>query len=134
MLEAGEEGHTSEPTSAVAGGAKSRISADKKSSLFLIQGIARDPDNSAACARKVVVKPIQDRIMANALLSSRIPAVDGLRTGALLGGLIVAGSIALAGCQSRADTPPPGSFGPPTVSVAPAVKRQGQESDDLTRG
>jgi membrane fusion protein, multidrug efflux system len=75
---------------------------------------------------------IQDRIMANATLASRISAAHGLRTPALLGALIVTGSIVVAGCQSRADTPPPGAFGPPTVSVAPAVKRQVQESDEFT--
>jgi RND family efflux transporter MFP subunit len=54
-----------------------------------------------------------------------------LRAPALRGVLILAGSIALAGCQSRADTPPPGAMGPPPVSVAPAVKRQVQEFDEF---
>ena len=48
------------------------------------------------------------------------------------GALVVAASIVLAGCQSKADTPPPGAFGPPPVSVAPAAQRQVQELDEFT--
>jgi len=38
----------------------------------------------------------------------------------------------LSACQSKADVPPPGAFGPPPVSVAPAVQRQVQEFDEFT--
>jgi multidrug efflux system membrane fusion protein len=73
----------------------------------------------------------QDRIMPLAPLSSRIRTAKGRRTAALYGALIAAASFVLAGCQSRADTPP-GGFGPPPVSVAPAVQRQVQQFDEFT--
>jgi len=59
-------------------------------------------------------------------------AASVLRAPALRGVLILTGSIALGACQSRADTPSPGAFGPPPVSVAPAVQRQVQEFDEFT--
>jgi RND family efflux transporter MFP subunit len=55
-----------------------------------------------------------------------------LRTAAGRGLLTVLGAIALAACQSKADAPAPGAFGPPSVSVAPAVQRQVQEFDEFT--
>jgi len=58
--------------------------------------------------------------------------VGALRTPAGRVVLTVAGSMALAGCQSKAEGPPPGAFGPPPVSVAPAVQRQVQEFDEFT--
>ena len=70
--------------------------------------------------------------MSNRLNSSFHRAAGALRTPALRGLLILSGSIALAACQSRADTPPPGAMGPPPVSVAPVVKRQVQEFDEFT--
>lgn len=59
-------------------------------------------------------------------------AAGALRSPALRGLLVLTGSIALAGCESRASDPPPGAFGPPPVSVAPAVQRQVQEFDEFT--
>ncbi len=65
--------------------------------------------------------------------SSRWSArVNALRTAAGRGLLTVLGAIALAACQSKADAPAPGAFGPPPVSVAPAVQRQVQEFDEFT--
>ncbi len=69
--------------------------------------------------------------MSNRLNSLFHWAAGALRTPALRGVLILSGSIALAACQSRADTPPPGAMGPPPVSVAPVVKRQVQEFDEF---
>lgn len=65
-------------------------------------------------------------------LSLSHSAAGVLRAPALRGALVLTVSVALAACQSRADTPPPGAFGPPPVSVAPAVKRQVQEFDEFT--
>jgi len=70
--------------------------------------------------------------MSNRLNSLCHWAARALRTPALRGVLVLSGSIALAACQSRADTPPPGAIGPPPVSVAPVVKRQVQEFDEFT--
>jgi len=60
------------------------------------------------------------------------PAAGALRSPAARGVLILGALTALGGCQSRADTPPAGAFGPPSVSVAPAAKRQVQEFDEFT--
>jgi membrane fusion protein, multidrug efflux system len=70
--------------------------------------------------------------MSNRLISFCHWAAGVLRTPALRGVLVLSGSIALAACQSRADTPAPGAMGPPPVSVAPVVKRQVQEFDEFT--
>jgi RND family efflux transporter MFP subunit len=51
---------------------------------------------------------------------------------AALGAAMLSSALWLAGCQSKADTPPPGAFGPPPVTVAPAVQRQVQEFDEFT--
>ncbi len=59
-------------------------------------------------------------------------AASALRSPVLRGVLMLSGLAALAGCQSRADTPPPGALAPPAVSVAPAVKRQVREFDEFT--
>jgi RND family efflux transporter MFP subunit len=53
------------------------------------------------------------------------------RAAALAAGVLSL-ALLLDGCQSKADTPPPGAFGPPPVSVAPAVQRQVQEFDEFT--
>lgn len=60
------------------------------------------------------------------LASARVRAV------ALRAALILGGAAAVGGCESRADTPPAGAMPPPTVSVAPAVRRQVQEFDEFT--
>ncbi|HWY73280.1 MAG TPA: efflux RND transporter periplasmic adaptor subunit, partial [Burkholderiaceae bacterium] len=73
----------------------------------------------------------QDRIMSIGLLPLCHTA-GVLRAPALRGVLMLSASIVLAACQSRADTPPPGPHGGPPVSVAPAVQRQVQESDEFT--
>ena len=59
-------------------------------------------------------------------------AAGALRSAALRGAPLVAGLIALAGCQSRASEGSPGGLGPPPVSVAAAVERQVQEFDEFT--
>jgi RND family efflux transporter MFP subunit len=69
--------------------------------------------------------------MSNSLNSLFHRAAKVLATPALRAVLILSGSIALAACQSRADTPSPGAMAPP-VSVAPVVKRQVQEFDEFT--
>ncbi len=51
------------------------------------------------------------------------------RASALRGVLMLSAAAVLAGCESRADVPPPG---PPPVAVAPAVQRQVQEFDEFT--
>jgi len=64
---------------------------------------------------------------------SRIQAAGGLRTFAWLRGvLLLSGAVAIGGCESRADVPAPGAMPPPSVAVAPAVRRQVQESDEFT--
>ncbi len=70
--------------------------------------------------------------MSIGLFSLCQSAASVLRTPALRGVLLLTGSIALVGCQSRASDAPPGGFGPPPVSVAPAVQRQVQEFDEFT--
>jgi len=70
--------------------------------------------------------------MSSGLLSLCQSAASVLRTPALRGVLILTGSIALAGCQSKASDAPAGGFGPPSVSVAPAVQREVQEFDEFT--
>ena len=70
--------------------------------------------------------------MSSGLFSLCQSAASVLRTPALRGVLILTGSIALAGCQSKASDAPAGGFGPPSVSVAPAVQREVQEFDEFT--
>jgi RND family efflux transporter MFP subunit len=56
--------------------------------------------------------------------------VAALRTA--LGVAALSATVLLAACQSKANAPGPGAFGPPPVSVAPAVQRQVQEFDEFT--
>jgi RND family efflux transporter MFP subunit len=70
--------------------------------------------------------------MSISLMTLRQSAASTLRTPAVRGLLILTGSIVLAACQSRASDAPAGGFGPPPVSVAPAVQRQVQEFDEFT--
>jgi RND family efflux transporter MFP subunit len=71
----------------------------------------------------------RNRIMSIGLISLSQPPAGVLRAGALRGALMLTAAAALAGCQSRAEVPPPG---PPPVAVAPAVQRQVQEFDEFT--
>jgi RND family efflux transporter MFP subunit len=65
--------------------------------------------------------------------STRPPVRSSRAVGAVaLSAGIVSAALLLDACQSRADTPPPGAFGPPPVSVAPAIQRQVQEFDEFT--
>jgi RND family efflux transporter MFP subunit len=70
--------------------------------------------------------------MSIGLFSLCQSAASMLRAPAVRGVLLLTASIALAGCQSRASDAPAGGFGPPPVSVAPAVQRQVQEFDEFT--
>ena len=51
---------------------------------------------------------------------------------AALGAASLSAVVLLGACQSKANAPGPGAFGPPPVSVAPAVQRQVQEFDEFT--
>jgi RND family efflux transporter MFP subunit len=85
-----------------------------------------------AVPRRIHPDLLRDETMAISLISLCQSAASALRTPALRGVLILTGSIALAGCQSKASDAPPGGGGPPVVSVAPVAQRQVQESDDFT--
>jgi len=88
-------------------------------------------DNLKVLSRQGLILDFQDRIMSIGLLPLCHTA-GVLRARVLRGVLMLSASIVLAACQSRADTPPPGPHGGPPVSVAPAVQRQVQESDEFT--
>ena len=63
----------------------------------------------------------------------RHPAgASGVLRSAALGATALAAVALLGACQSKADVPAPGAFGPPPVSVAPSVQRQVQEFDEFT--
>ncbi len=72
-----------------------------------------------------------DDVRAHHLLGQPVARSRGAGS-MLIGAALLAGSALLGGCQSRADVPPPGAFGPAPVSVAPAVQRQVQEFDEFT--
>src|SRR5882757_2959572 len=107
------------------------VSRDKKTSLPVEHRIVSAVDNAAASRRCGRVANSEDLIMSSGLFLSWPVLGRALRLPAGRGILILAGSIVLAACQSKADVPP-GGFGPPPVSVAPAVQRQVQEFDEFT--
>ena len=114
------------------GHSAARISKGKKTSRVWEHWIVPTADNRVALRRVGRVENYQDLIMSIGSFSLWSALAAALRTPAARAMVTLAGSIALAACQSRADVPPPGGFGPPPVSVAPAVQRQVQEFDEFT--